>query len=402
MPKSTSSNANQTTTKVQIPPLSPRPRPEQGQKNTSALQTAAIHSAFLSQRTATDFLSVYSGHTQFITRVHEIGLGIDGLDSARRNYIKQAAELNYHLQELGQHLPRGPYLDDIRRKIRAVDTLRDQTNEERRPQTPDRPTSHHERLERDKPLPPAASAAGPPQSKPMDGDHRPNTTKPTPPSNQRSSTLRGPATEAARRRHNPCRLCNRMGHLQTQCTSYYCFYCDTIAPGHFAKYCTRNPYPGVAVRYLPPGSLGVVNPTKQITADTSIGTTLSNTNPTIPTPPHTSNNTVKLSDGRVKSTTSHTQPTINIATGPTYRPVFVVRKPKPDNKENRDLGKLHQLTPSTNPATRGSLSSHRPSTPQPERPRSPTPYDGDNEFEHDDVALYNMTGEGHVKGMESY
>jgi len=424
MPKSSNStqsnNANQTRSEKQkiLSPISHRPQPEQGENATSALQNAGIHSAFLSGRAATDFLSAYGGHAKFLTRVYEIGLGIDELDTARRNYIKCSAEIAQHLQELGQHLPRGPFLDDIRRKIKAVDSLRDNSSEEHNPQTPNRPLSNLERPRRDAATPPSPTLVGSPKPPAMDGNRRSITPKPTPTPNRQANPLRGQSAEDARRRHNPCRLCHRMGHLQTQCTLYWCYYCDTIAPGHFAKYCSRNPHQGVDRRYLPPGTLDVVNPASLISSNTTIGTTVPNSHTKIPATPHSvsnpntrtlpshnptsKSNTTKLQTGTVSTPTTYTPPTISIATGPTYRPVFVVRKPKSSN-HNKDLGKLQQLpTATTNPSAGRNPPNDRPTSRQSERPRSPTPYDGDNEFEYDDVALYNMTGEGHVEGMEAY
>jgi hypothetical protein len=61
------------------------------------------------------------------------------------------------------------------------------------------------------------------------------------------------------RRYRPCSLCGRMGHLLTQCQHYYCHYCETLSPGHFAKFCPRNPHAGLECRDLPPSALEAID-----------------------------------------------------------------------------------------------------------------------------------------------
>ncbi|HEY1644894.1 MAG TPA: hypothetical protein VGF75_00725, partial [Candidatus Saccharimonadales bacterium] len=47
--------------------------------------------------------------------------------------------------------------------------------------------------------------------------------------------------------------------LPTQCQYYYCHYCDTLSPGHFAKFCPRNPHAGLECRDLPPSALEAID-----------------------------------------------------------------------------------------------------------------------------------------------
>jgi hypothetical protein len=85
-----------------------------------------------------------------------------------------------------------------------------------------------------------------------------NTNLLTPPTTPRSQGP-PPATPGSqtspRCRYRPCSLCGRMGHLPTQCQHYYCHYCKTLSPGHFAKFCPRNPHAGLECRDLPPSAL---------------------------------------------------------------------------------------------------------------------------------------------------
>ena len=103
--------------------ISNHPRPEQGQTHLSTLTNAGVRSAFLSERTASDFMSCYGGNTKLINRVYKMGLGIDELTAARAHFLARAREIKAHLGELSHHFPAGPHLDDIIRKVQTINPL---------------------------------------------------------------------------------------------------------------------------------------------------------------------------------------------------------------------------------------------------------------------------------------
>jgi hypothetical protein len=421
MPKSTNSsrNANSIPTsrspspkpepKATVPsPLKTHPRPEQGQSKVALLEDAALQAAFSSPTTAADFMSGYGRNAGLVARVHEIGLAIDELAIARANHIAKRKGMAKHIHELDSHLPVGPYLRDILKKVKTIDPLIGLVIKEIDQPIPDRPHSHHERPRRDEPHTPPPTTAKLPQLQAVATPHKHTPPRPTPvPTRRVIETQQRPA-EVPRRGYAKCRICNRMGHLQTQCASYYCAHCETWAPGHFAKYCSRNPHPGVDRRDLPPSALALLMDKENDTTAASVPTrTTPSTRPIAATTvqPHitgvstTPLTRAKLSVDNVNAHATHTKtpPRVTIAVGPTYRPIFIAPR-KPIAKPARELGKLQQLPPSstTHPAGRKpphhSVPSQRPSQ---QRARTPDYDDGDFEDNYSDAAWYNINGEGH-------
>ena len=391
----------------QIPP---HPRPEQGQIKThqQALEASAVRDAFLLKSTAADFMSGYGSNTGLVARVYEIGLAIDELATARANYLQRLKEMDAHLSELDRHLPAGPYGLDIKRKVRAITSIREietssldkQVSGGHQPR-PHQPTNSGNN-------PPPTPPHRPSQPQVVAKASGPTTAIPPPPSNGRThSPIQRPA-KAYQHRYRPCSLCGRLGHLPTQCSLYHCIHCETTAPGHFAKFCSRNPHQGVDRRHLPPSALAILqskenhrsSPTTPRPNTTTIkpnpvaSSTLQSNVASVPTPPYTR---AKLSVDNVNAHARDTSstPRVTIAIGPTYKPVFIAKKP--NSGATKDLGRLHQLhkTPTTHP-TGGKTPDHRRRPQQPQRSRSPSAYEGDYEFDYDDVALYNMTGKGYI------
>jgi hypothetical protein len=428
MPKSTNSSRNANSaptsrstsplppTKTKISPLSStRPRPEQGQTYVSVLQDAGIQNAFLSKSTASDFMSGYRSNTGLITRVYEIGLAIDELAVARENYLQRRKEMAASLTELDRCLPNGPYFRAIAKKVDAIDPLGDLNIEKIDQPIPDRHQQNTERPSRDKHHSSPPTPARLQQPEKLVATHQPTPRRSAPLSDRRTLIINRRSVEETGHRYRVCRLCGRMGHLQTQCNLYHCAHCNTQAPGHFAKFCPKNPHPGVDRRLLPPGALAHLMDVEKNTPTTTL--TPHRSAPTPPTytksgvPPNVTGvsttiyTRAKLSVDNVNTHAADTTtlPTTTIATGPTYRPVLAPRKPV--TKPTKDIGKLRQLTHSSTSHLVGrKTSSHDCATKHLKKPqpRPPTPDDGDNEFDFDDVALYNMTGEGHIEGMEAY
>jgi hypothetical protein len=92
----------------------------------------------------------------------------------------------------------------------------------------------------------------------------------------RRSAQRLPTTQ---RGSGSCLLCGRLGHIQTLCKDYRCAYCNTAAPGHFAKFCTANPYRGIAARDLPSEALDRV---RALARGTPLPPTIIGTHPGTP------------------------------------------------------------------------------------------------------------------------
>jgi len=423
MPKSTNSstheNSNPTSRSTSPKPktkatvsssLSTHPRPEQGQNKVALLQDAAIQNAFLSERTAADFMSSYGKHPGFVARVHEIGLAIDELAVARANHILRRKEMVAHLRELGRSLPDGPYLRDISRKIGKIDPLSDNDIKEIRPQVPNRHLPNTERPERDTTHTSTTPTPRLPQSEVMVAKHTNLPSQSTPTTDRRTTTTQQPSAKPSGHRYNKCRICNGMGHLQTRCPAYTCVHCKTTSPGHFAKFCARNPYQGIDRRDIPSGALAVLESMEKSmenhfstsihrTTTTTPGTnTRSNLQPNVTSVPTSTYTRAKLSvdnvDTHAINTATPTRVTI-IAGGPTYKPVLTPRKS--NTPTTKDFGKLRQLpTTSSTPLSGGKTPNHsKPSKrPSQQRARTPDYYEGDYEDNYSDVAWYNINGEG--------
>jgi hypothetical protein len=400
-------------------PASPKPKPvakvsspvphhslpKQGQKYASLLQTAGIQSAFISKRTATDFMSSYGGHSTLPTRVYEVGLGIDELATARSNYLLRRKELDTNVRELGRHLPNGPYLPAILKKILTIDPPRHLDLEKVNPQIPTRHLPSSERPSRDQINTSTPAPAGLQQPKVMATTHERTPALPTSSPSGQSPSMRRQPTPPTRRGYSRCRICNGLGHLQTQCRNYFCVHCKTTSPGHFAKFCPRNPYPGVDRRNLPTSALAILESMETRIASTTTPTsgaprtiTNSNVQPNVSGISTAPNTRAKLSIANVDAHARDTAtlPRVTITLGPTYKPVFTPPRPA-TTRATKDLGKLRQLDAPINPPSGRKTSDHRQSTQQPSqrRPRSPEFYEGNHEDNYDDVAWYNIDGEGH-------
>lgn len=248
----TSPLEEQGTQSVSCPPILSLPRAEQAQNDTHLAQVGAIQLAFLSEQTAANFLSIFSSDSPLTKRVYEMGNKLDALVSAQDDYFAQREEVNRTLQSLGSSLPHSPYLVDMARKIKTLDVLPNPEVEDILQQTPDRHLPHS--------TPPKGSNKGntPPSHARLHqsgilvkhNQPRPSQTArkdPTPHPNAMGQT-----TRPARRQLPKCPHCSGVGHQQTYCTQYYCMHCKTDGPGHFAKYCPRNPHKGINRRDLSP------------------------------------------------------------------------------------------------------------------------------------------------------
>ncbi|EKM73726.1 hypothetical protein AGABI1DRAFT_96114 [Agaricus bisporus var. burnettii JB137-S8] len=204
---------------------------------------------------------------------------------------------------------------------------------------------------------------------------------------------------------------------------------STIGPGHFAKFCARNPYRGVARRDLPPEAMVLVNAiaftvqpplTHPHSGNATSGTTTPNSvthssdaslaGTSITS--HTSHDAEllqqsgqlltkqsNLSTSTIYSsnTTSASGPVTTTHLGPTYQPIYKPKsKPKSTNTDHR-YGQLAISIPPPYRHSGRTTPSNRSASSKTKRQRSSSPehYDGGDEYTYDDVAEYNMSGEGH-------
>lgn len=410
----TSPLEKQGTQSVSCPPILPLPRAEQAQDEAHLAQVGAIQLAFLSERTAADFMSIFSGDSPLTKRVQEMGNKLDALISARDDYFAQREEVNRTLQSLGSSLPRSPYLADMARKIKTLDVLPNPEVEDIIQQTPDRHLTH--------PTPPKGSKNGntPPSHAQLrqsgilvkNNQPRPSQTtrKDTPPHpNTRRQTNR-----PAGRRLPKCPYCGGLGHQQTYCSQYYCMYCKTDGPGHFAKYCPRNPHQGIDRRDLSPNAMALLRAREELFSDPSSNSTpsesevralantiLSSKQSGLQTPPHSPMEpTPKSTPNDAPPRTPNDTPPRNVsATGPTYKPVLTAPKKPHTPGARKNLGRLRQLpSPPSDSTNRRNVPHQQPTprdSPQPGH-RSPTSYDGDYEDNFDNEGYYNIDGEGNL------
>ena len=393
----TSSPMEKEGTKNPSSPL-PLPRAEQAQDNDKLTEMQTVQLAFLSERTAADFMSIFGSDSPLFKRVYEIGTELDELITARDDYLAKRDQIKLSLQSLGSRLPRTPYLADMVRKINSADILGNQEVENLSKPTSDRHGSDltHPLQANARPTPPSHDQLRncgivvkndkPNQAKPVKEDSRP-------------PTLSGrQTTRPSQHRLPKCPHCGGLGHKQTSCKNYFCIHCRTDAPGHFAKHCPRNPYQGVDRRLLPTDAMAVLLVKEELFSSQSnpsdndvrkLTTTLLSRQSGIPTPPHSPKDTIAKSS--LPSTPAHTV----LATGPTYKPILAIPKKctSPGNRKN--LGGLRQLSPtSSHTSSGGNTPNQRTPAQHYARPRSPTPYDGDYEDHFDDEGYYNIDGEG--------
>ena len=129
-------------------------------------------------------------------------------------------------------------------------------------------------------------------------------------SNRPPPRIKRPPVIPPRRRFTACTICHRVGHLPSQCKQYYCMHCETSAPGHFAKFCPRNPYQGIAEGIYPQMPWQYSMPRKipfiEFVTSSYVGPS-SNQQPNLPTSPHT---TTKPKDRIIQPTSNDTTPRI--------------------------------------------------------------------------------------------
>jgi len=388
--------------------------PEQGETERSTFKDAAIRAAFLSESAATDFLSAYGRLSPLSLRVYNLGIALDELDAHRRHFLRTQAQVKLHYEELARHLPRGPALDDIRRKVVPFTSpighgvkIEGEQTPNRRPQNPERPTGPH-------PLTPSPANAGLSQPAPLDEPRRNRTTRSSAPDYRRIAPTRGWSDRPPPRRRGPCPLCGRVDHLKTQCHNFACPHCETYAPGHFPLFCTKNPYAGISRRDLPSVALDYIQTKERDFYSLPIPSRAPNatTIPGLPAHDHTSQHTLVRAKLTVDNLTKHTKDTATPppsppktvhADGPVFKPVFLIPKkssPKPTTK-------LQQFATTTPPTANPNMG--RKPTPRSTRKEPPhhisTPtttlnrtsgrtYEEDEYAELDDAAEYNISGEG--------
>jgi hypothetical protein len=394
-PASSPSSQKQGPSSPPSPRLSPLLRAEQAQDETKPTQAEIIRFTLLSDNTANDVMSTFSSDSPITRRILEIGNKLDVLIAARDDYLAKRDDIVQALQSLDPHFPH-PYALQIAQRVNSVDLIPHPEAKNLIQQITDRHLS-------DSALPSRAD------------------TRPTPPSHSRlqklgvmvqsntpakqsnsqkdtrpSSGTRRQATRPPQRRLPECDRCPGLAHKQTDCPHYYCQYCETDAPGHFAKYCARNPDQGIDRRHLSPNALAMQQARIELSIDSNptpnqirarADTILRSRQPHIPTPPNSP--TVRDSNPSLSPSSPHNV----FASGPLIKPILTPKTKHTPHTTRKNLGRLvqhpnHQLA---TPLSGRTPSNHIQTPP---RPRSPTPYDADGEYEYDDVANYNMDGEG--------
>ena len=368
------------------------PQAQPNQTAVSSLQDAQIRSAFLSECAARDFLSGYGRNSRLSLRVQEIGLAIDELRAAKRNYLQLRQEMDAHFTELGKNLIDGPYLRDIHRAIQDAITIPEEPPKILNQQTPSRHRQDPGSATRNPPYTPTQPPHRLSQLQAVAQTRRYTPAiSTTPPHRQAFGTQRRNPI-SSRHRDDPCSLCGRMGHIKTLCDVYFCIHCRVQAPGHMAKFCPQNPYFGIDRRDLPSTALELLHRLEDdaYTSTTPITTSLGERTPRLSdlsTSPNTT--TPRPSNSRRQPITPNatTIPTTTTTTalGPTYRPKFIIKKPE---QLPKNVGNLQQLDRSITRPT----SNHSKTTPVLRTP-PPTQYPEDAEYEFDDDALGNMCDE---------
>ncbi|KAF7776534.1 hypothetical protein Agabi119p4_4927 [Agaricus bisporus var. burnettii] len=235
-------------------------------------KNATVRHAFLHERTAANFLSGHGRVSRLFEIVYDIGAHIDELTSARRSYLQAMEEMDTRLTRLARHLLRSPHGNEIFRRIRDINAAPLHKDSDISEPTPDRHESSPGSTSQSDSIPTPPSSIQPQQLHELAIPHTGISPSPNP-SNHYPVTRTSGTNSLYRRGRTSCKLCSGMGHIQTECTLYYCHYCNTKAPGHFAKFCSRNPYAGIACRELSPSALAyvdtLINPTAVTTSESS-------------------------------------------------------------------------------------------------------------------------------------
>jgi hypothetical protein len=302
------------------------------------------------------------------------------------------------------NLPRGPHLDSIFQALHVADPLWPPRPQNTVQPAPDRPLPSIM-------LPTVPWQEAPPtavvqlqQPTPL-APH--NTNLLTPPTTPHSWGP-PPATPGSQTSpqcwYQPCSLCGRMGHLPTQCQHYYCHYCETSSPGHFAKFCPRNPHAGLEHRDLPPSVLEAID-CAQRTGCMDLPSSIRSAslpNESIPgpsglqpwlTPIQSSDHNVNLEWSSALTTTS---------LGPTYCPVYTALQTPCPAHQSSNFGCLQTSIIAPNCHPRWNPQQHTPHLTPPtyqhatQQPSLPINDDGNYKFDYDNVALYNIVGEGWI------
>jgi hypothetical protein len=195
-----------------------------------------------------------------------------------------------------------------------------------------------------------------------------------------------------------------MGHLPTQCQHYYCHYCETSSPGHFVKFCPRNPHAGLECRNLPPSALEAIDHacrTSRMDPPSSIRST-SLPNESIPGPSSLQPRLAPIQSGNHTVDSEQPSATTTTALGPTYCPVYTTPWPPHPAHWSSNFGCLQTSITSPNHHPWWNAQRHTPHLAPPtyqhatQQPPSPIYDDGNYKFDYNNVALYNIVGEGQI------
>ena len=239
-------------------PSGPQPNGRDTRRPTtvSSAEESQIRQAFSTEDVATNFLAIFGANTSLVTRVNNIGCRVAAYAAAATHLAQLRAEMEHYYADLERRLPTRSALDDIRRTLGTTDPVRGFQP----------PTVSHEDAGRrlpstTRPTPARIDtragpvAAGQRQPTTVAGPHASQRDAPAPPPYRVVENTAAPVRPRQVVRHGVCDLCRRLVHSRTQCSMYWCKWCDRAAPGHSAKFCGRNLYSGWPRWSIPPRAL---------------------------------------------------------------------------------------------------------------------------------------------------
>jgi hypothetical protein len=236
-------------------PLAQTPSPR-SQSLAPTSPNPIVRPTFLYQKDAQYFLSIYSRNSALVKRVHNIGTAFDTVTTARVQYLELLDSAKAAVLHLARSLPGDATPRNIAKKLQAI--VPDRSYED--PHFHDLPASRPPMAAAHTTAPTGALIPTPQgQGEPlrMARSHLPTSPMPSTQTGRQAPPTRHRKPYLPRCQHPDCTQSGQLDHCLSDCPQYHCQYCDTSAPSHFAKYCTRNPRLGPSQGQVPSGRLGL-------------------------------------------------------------------------------------------------------------------------------------------------
>lgn len=216
-------------------------------------EESTIRSLFVSPPLATSCVTTFRGNAEIAPLLISLGRNLTYLACTRDAFLQAENDVGKALDRLRPVLAGTPWIFNIQRKVATV-------------RNPDPPKVETLSLPNGKGYPNSGNTArqptGTPSGTPTD---EPQKSTPVVQSDTSGRAQAPPQTPRGRgvtptpsnrskrsnRKRPQCPLCGRLDHLRSQCPAYHCPYCDTLAPGHTALRCTKNPHAGTPLQLTP-------------------------------------------------------------------------------------------------------------------------------------------------------